>query len=77
MGHAFTSVAWQDSIAIEAMCTTDGRIQGVVDGAHGGVGLRSPSWFGILISQDNRAELFFGRLNGKLLVYAEPLSHSL
>ncbi len=77
MGHAFTSVAWQGSIAVEAMSTADGRIQGALDGVEKAGSDSSPSWFGILVSQDNRAELIFERLDGKLLVYAKPLSHEL
>ncbi len=77
VGHAFTSVTWQGSIAVEAMSTADGRIQGAADGVHEVHSDLSPPRFGILVSQDNRAELSFERLLGKLLMYAEPLRHNL
>ncbi len=64
-------MTWQGSIAVEAMSTADGRIQVAADGVYGVRSYLLPSRFGILVSQDNRAELSIERLDGKLLRYAE------
>mgnify|MGYP000742122475 CR=1 FL=1 len=70
-GNALTSITKRSSIAKEAMCTEGVRIHGAVDDVEEAAGVYSPSWFGILVSQDNRAELSLERLDGKLLRYAE------
>ncbi len=77
VGHAFTGVRRPCSIAVGSMSTEGGRIQSATITVNKVDSGQSPSWFGILGSQDNKAELIFERLNGKLLIYAEPLHHNL
>ena len=77
VGHAFTNVRRPCSIAVGSMSTEGGRIQSGTSTVDKAGREQSPSWFGILGSQDKKAELIFERLNGKLLIYAEPLHHNL